>query len=534
MSFFKSRQVSTPPTTGMSAVEWLEARKQEKVGDTSKKQTKKYDFLDDSSSEESFSASNFLKKSQKGNFASNQPIKQSSAPERPKTSRGIADLRSSSLPAKENSALNRFSQLEKDILSRRNKPTVNVFSSSDMDFDISSDSEIKREMFSLREKGNVPKIKENSVILPESIPYQKNSKLKTESILNSKKQNLAKKKVVSFASDLVKTQQLESNASLDDFLSEEYSDEHSLDDILPQPNIVMSLDQLKPTVENTTEDEPSIQLHTVDELLSSTFDNYEPDVSKHTKSDSVTSVDSDSNLFNVQSLEELVPETAVIMKSNQANPIIEEPKHLQMKIDDSHIEEHDYEYSEDFISDNDDTLKDTESIAEEVEEVKTESASTISESIAEEQQSASYSDTFHSLSSNEIRTFSKSISPSLQVESVAVQTDPVEVSNILLEEKGFPKITESEKTFYEPSQVINNEALAVLSSYSPAVLAVQEMLKQQLAFTRDAITRSERLYKAATELLVPDYQYASLEEAKKIINMQRQKLNLPPKYSTGS
>ena len=36
MSFLKSRQITTPPTTGMSAGEWLEARKKERISEGKK------------------------------------------------------------------------------------------------------------------------------------------------------------------------------------------------------------------------------------------------------------------------------------------------------------------------------------------------------------------------------------------------------------------------------------------------------------------------------------------------------------------
>lgn len=39
-------------------------------------------------------------------------------------------------------------------------------------------------------------------------------------------------------------------------------------------------------------------------------------------------------------------------------------------------------------------------------------------------------------------------------------------------------------SFYRPQTLVNHEALAVLSSYSPATLAMHDMLKQQLQLTR--------------------------------------------------
>ena len=71
-------------------------------------------------------------------------------------------------------------------------------------------------------------------------------------------------------------------------------------------------------------------------------------------------------------------------------------------------------------------------------EIKTESAKSITESVESEiQERVSYSDSFDTLTSDELTssTTSSSAQESKHLESAAVQTDPVEISNRLMEEK---------------------------------------------------------------------------------------------------
>ncbi|KAK3533793.1 hypothetical protein QTP70_027357, partial [Hemibagrus guttatus] len=77
------------------------------------------------------------------------------------------------------------------------------------------------------------------------------------------------------------------------------------------------------------------------------------------------------------------------------------------------------------------------------------------------------------------------------------------------------------------SHVISAEAVEALTAYSPAVLALNDMLRQQLTLTRSFIQSSRHLHQAMLESLGPaDYRYTTLEDAKEFIRCNR-----PPKLT---
>ncbi|XP_058257389.1 uncharacterized protein C19orf44 homolog isoform X2 [Hemibagrus wyckioides] len=77
------------------------------------------------------------------------------------------------------------------------------------------------------------------------------------------------------------------------------------------------------------------------------------------------------------------------------------------------------------------------------------------------------------------------------------------------------------------SHVISAEAVEALTAYSPAVFALNDMLRQQLTLTRNFIQSSRHLHQAMLESLGPaDYRYTTLEDAKEFIRCNR-----PPKLT---
>uniref|UniRef100_H2YXL4 DUF4614 domain-containing protein n=1 Tax=Ciona savignyi TaxID=51511 RepID=H2YXL4_CIOSA len=193
------------------------------------------------------------------------------------------------------------------------------------------------------------------------------------------------------------------------------------------------------------------------------------------------------------------------------------------------VEEADDEYTSEFHTDDeDDTLKDTESITHDVSSIQEESSKSASSVSSQSEAShsvvtPSYTETFES-------DTSRSQSPPVSLKRLetkietAVQTEPVDIRST---ENIFRGLECSPA--FPPTLLVSNEALAALTSYSPATLALQDMMKRQLALTRDFIERSERFHKSAMSSMKPSYHYTTLEETKKIINAHRKKMNLPPK-----
>lgn len=55
-----------------------------------------------------------------------------------------------------------------------------------------------------------------------------------------------------------------------------------------------------------------------------------------------------------------------------------------------------------------------------------------------------------------------------------------------------------------------------MTNYSPAMLALQDMLKQQLELTQTFIQAQQYLYNSYTRSIEPQHKYTTLEDTKKV------------------
>ncbi|XP_016411316.1 uncharacterized protein C19orf44-like [Sinocyclocheilus rhinocerous] len=121
-------------------------------------------------------------------------------------------------------------------------------------------------------------------------------------------------------------------------------------------------------------------------------------------------------------------------------------------------------------------------------------------------------------------------SPNGHVKEVAVQT-PMDGLNYTWS-SGIAAVGPSlGMTYVDPtpiaSHTVSAEAIESLTAYSPAVFALNDMLRQQLALTRGFIDSTRRHYTSMIESLGPaDYKYTTLEDTKEFIRAHR-----PPKLS---
>ncbi|WAR24008.1 CS044-like protein [Mya arenaria] len=81
--------------------------------------------------------------------------------------------------------------------------------------------------------------------------------------------------------------------------------------------------------------------------------------------------------------------------------------------------------------------------------------------------------------------------------------------------------------FVDPTPIaahmVSADALEAMTSYSPAMLALHDMLKSQLDLTREFIAMQKHIQTQTTEKIQPRYQYTTLEDTKKYIKQHKKK-----------
>ncbi|KAI7791202.1 uncharacterized protein C19orf44 homolog isoform X2 [Triplophysa rosa] len=139
----------------------------------------------------------------------------------------------------------------------------------------------------------------------------------------------------------------------------------------------------------------------------------------------------------------------------------------------------------------------------------------------------SYSESSSQSGSDE--TVTQGPSPDRQVKEAAVQT---QTDGLTYPSSGMAGAGPSlGMTYVDPtliaSHMVSAEAMESLTSYSPAMLALNDMLRQQLALTRAFIESTRHHYTSVLESLGPtNYKYTTLEDTKEFIRTHR-----PPKLS---
>lgn len=127
-------------------------------------------------------------------------------------------------------------------------------------------------------------------------------------------------------------------------------------------------------------------------------------------------------------------------------------------------------------------------------------------------------------------TVTRGPSPECQMKDTAVQTQTDGLTYTW--SSGMAAVGPSlGMTYVDPtpiaSHMVSAEAIESVTSYSPAMLALNDMLRQQLALTRAFIDTTRRHYTSMTEALgTGDYKYTTLEDTKEFIRTHR-----PPKLS---
>ncbi|XP_039270574.2 uncharacterized protein LOC120345204 [Styela clava] len=516
--------------------------------------------------------------------------------ERPKTSRGSLDRQISDVKPhiSSSNALNRLALIEARFKDRQIDHSQNILamSSSDFDLDVSSDLDVKRQIgkskIKLREtvkksqksksatlsnrlniltvgeetdtseedgiekmrfiKGN-PNVEfsddSQKLDLDARLDYNK-EKLRASSEFDDSDSALADKnryfvkrsgspKRVTFASDLVRSSDLEQ--SYDEFISmsEKSEEPVSLDEILPTKlHNIMSLDDLLPSRDSIDEDDNDrptsalgfAGLHSVEELIPSGKDSevrssnefassMEEDIQGMSVNSDDISSNIEGNLQNLRSIDELEigplesKDGKIEIKSKPAN--IFKPETSIHDSESEEIKSESIKYSEDFHSSDDDTLKDTESITQDIAQSVSSIPSSVPDKDSLQDKTASYSSSFNSTRTSSSSTISTRTPTPRKKKLKPKKSQTTETQTDIASGVWVPGSVFAAKPF-TPTKLIKNEALDVLSSYNPATLALQDILQQQVTITREFIARSRRLHELATSAIPCDYVYGNINE----------------------
>lgn len=71
------------------------------------------------------------------------------------------------------------------------------------------------------------------------------------------------------------------------------------------------------------------------------------------------------------------------------------------------------------------------------------------------------------------------------------------------------------------SYVVTNETLRTMSSYSPSMLALDELMRQQLRTTRSFVEAQRRMYVSVVDSLKPDHKYTTWTDTQRLISNRR-------------
>ncbi|RXN32876.1 putative protein C19orf44-like protein [Labeo rohita] len=244
---------------------------------------------------------------------------------------------------------------------------------------------------------------------------------------------------------------------------------------------------------------------------------------------------SDDFKLNVMTLDDLAPmpfEAAEISKEKVASPPASEEVSADYESDfESEIHSETPQSASEISGRLTDKDKDASLISEaQYSSYKSQDGNDDDDCTLSQSSSSSHHSDSSSRSSSSNATVTRGPSPGRHMKEVAIQTQADGLTYAW--SSGMAAVGPSiGMTYVDPtpiaSHTVSAEAIESLTAYNPAVFALNDMLRQQLALTRAFIDSTRRHYTSVIESLEPaDYKYTTLEEAKEFIHAHR-----PPKVS---